>query len=307
MRCMITAIAMIVALGVAAADSEEAARLWGAGRDLMKVKDYERACAKFTRAVEMDPRPGYEANLAECHKQLKHLRQAWQLYRDAAARWARTGEPDDALKAQGARDAAASVARDATTVVIGVSQRGLSDLTVMLNGETLKLTGRDNEEIREVVDPGRIEVVATARGYRTFTRTRTASPGDSFVVEVELVKDVPSANHRTLFLGLAIGLGAGAIATGGTGLFFAFDGSRKYDEAKNGPHCDGKSPPTCDAAGSAALADGQRLADVGTWLGVGAGALALGAIAFYVFAPADVQVVPAATASSAGVSVGWRF
>ena len=293
---MIAAIALLLVGARPARAESEPDRLFREGRAALDRGDYADACAKFERSFALDPRRpggGLVGNLAECQEHSGHLGRAWQLWNDAALRFA--GDPG---KVKFARDHANAVAEHATTVVIGVPDPTAPGLAISVNGERVAAAG----SIRIVVDPGDIAVEATATGVEPFHRTRAgATAGETVVVEIRFARAPRTTERRRSRVHLAWGLGAGAAAAGIAGLSFALVGKGRYDRAVR-DDCGG-DVDNCSPAGATKVNAARRLADAGTGFGIATGLLAAGAVVVYITAPRDLVIIPTA----GGVALLRRF
>jgi tetratricopeptide (TPR) repeat protein len=307
MRCTITAMLLLAALGTATAAPSEADRLFEQGRSLAEDGNYEAACVKFTRAFDLDPAAGIGLNLADCLEHLGDLTTAWRRFQEAATRWDHDGDP---RRAKYARDRAVKVARRLATVVIGVPDPGIAGLTIRLGQREVVPAA----EIREVIAPGSLELVARAPGKAPFTRTRRVSAGETVVIELALT-DAAAPNTddaddaggpRRTRVRLAIGLGAvGAAGLLGS-LGVSVYGSRKYDDAV-ATYCDKSHPPVCRDGGAEHITAAQEFTTIGTRLAIAGGALALASAIVYFTAPRGVTVAPVTTAALTGVAISARF
>jgi len=285
----------------------KADRLFEEGRGLADKGDYEAACEKFTRAFALDAAPGIELNLADCHEHLGHLTKAWRMFQESATKW----DQSDPVRAKFARDRAIKVAKRLATVVIGVPDPQIDGLTIRIGDHEVTPAA----EIREVFDPGELEIVAHAPGKAPFVRTRRVSAGETAVIEIAFTDataaapthpDDPGAPRRTR-VRIAIGLGAtGAAALLGS-LGVSLYGKRKYDEA-NDKYCGGTlmcGLPT--SVGSKAIDHAKQFTKAGTGLAIAGGALVLASVIVYFTAPDGVTVAPVATAGLTGVAISARF
>jgi hypothetical protein len=308
MRCTITAILTLAVLGTAAAAPSDADRLFEQGRSLADDGNYEAACAKFTRAFSLDPAPGIELNLADCHEHLGHLTRAWRMFQESAAKWDQNGDP---VRAKYAHDRAATVARRLATVVIGVPDPQIDGLTIRI-GEREVVPAA---EIREVIVPGSLEVTAQAPGKAPFVRTRTVAAGETVVIELAFSAAIPPIDavaagdpgpRRTrvrIAIGLGVAAGASLLGALGTSLY----GSHRYDAVARGVNCDGGRPPMCNDTGVSQIHAAQRFTTVGTGLAIAGGGLALASAIVYLTAPRGVTLAPVATTALTGIAVSARF
>ena len=302
LRCMITAIVLVLGAATARAQSSEAIRLFEEGRKLAAAGDHATACQKFARSFELSPTAGIEANLADCNEHLGHLRRAWQLFRSAAAKWERDGER---RKADVVLKRADGVAARATTVVLAVPEPDLEGLEILLNGEAVPPT----REVIEVVDPGDVVVLATAPGYLKFQRSRPGKPGEIIKLALalrtgvaEAAPSVPVRRRSRVYLALGLGTASGAtLITAGV---FAVVGKQNYADAE-AIKCE---PETrCVADRKRQLASAEALADNGTKIAIAGGVLGVAAAVIYFTAPRDVKVAPVVTAGGGGLSFSARF
>jgi len=303
---MIAASALLAGLvGARTAGAEtEADRLFREGRSDLDRGDYDSACEKFERSYAVDPEHaggGVVGNLADCEEHFEHFAKAWRLWNDAELRWRRAGIPQ---KARFAQDRATVVAEKATTVVIGVSDPTAPGLAITVNGERVAPA----KTIRTVVDPGNVEVVASARGAATFRRTRSGSAGETVVVEIRLAAtdtNTIATERRRSRVYTAWGLGAGAVAAGIAGLSFALVGRSDFNAAVT-EDCGG-NVDACSPDGARRVNAARRLGNIGTGFGIAAGALAATAVIVYLTAPRDVVIAPTASPGAIGVAVAKRF
>ena len=318
MRCMITAISMLAVLaaaaGTVAAAPGEADRLFEEGRGLAEKGEYEAACAKFARAFDLDPAPGIELNLADCHEHLGHLTRAFRMFQKVARHWDQNGDP---VRAKFARDRATAVARRLATVVIGVPDPGIDGLTIRIDDHPVKPAA----EIREVIDPGQVQIVARATGKAPFIRSRQVAAGETVVIEIAFTDAPPAAARATppaapddaeaprrtrirIAIGLSVAGAASLLGALGTSLY----GSSKYnDTVRDKKHCFPGEPPRCDDIGSQRIRDAQRFTTAGTGLAIAGGALVIASGIVYLTAPKGVTVAPVSTAALTGVVLSARF
>jgi len=302
---MIAASALLAGLvGARTAGAEtEADRLFREGRSDLDRGDYDSACEKFERSYAVDPEHaggGVVGNLADCEEHFEHFAKAWRLWNDAELRWRRAGIPQ---KARFAQDRATVVAEKATTVVIGVSDPTAPGLAITVNGERVAPA----KTIRTVVDPGAVDVSATASGAAPFHRARTAAAGETVVVEIRLASSGTAVitERRKSRVQLAWLLGGTASASALAGLSFALVGKRRYDAAVTND-CGGDID-NCSDTGVTRVNAARRLADVGTGFGVAAFVVAASAVAVYFTAPRDVVIAPTVSGGTLGLAVGVRF
>lgn len=279
----------MLVMSSAAADTppERAARLFDEGLAL-KDKGDARACDKFAESYRLVAAAGTGYNLAECMEQQGQLLRAWKLYSDAVLEWQRD---DKDRKAEKARERMRALEAKLVTVVVELDDPKIEQLSIRIATRDVK----PSRTIRELTDPGEIEIRAVAPGYVPFVRTLVADAGATTKLHIALqpIADASRAEplvetHRrrsrvALSIGMA-GVGvAGVIA--GTVLFF----DAREQQAK----------------GNTEVA--QRRADLATGFGAGGAVFLIAATFVFITAPRDVTVTPVAGASSAGVWLSRSF
>lgn len=285
---------------------KEADRLFEEGRLLAKDKNWKEACDRFDRSYRLDPSIGTTLNLADCHEQLGHLRQAWTLFEQAAKESAQTPE---VKRTTLARERADAVATKLALVVVHVPQPAPVGLTI--GGRSIAIS----TDIRDRVEPGDVEVVATFADRPRFATTIKAMAGATVVVDVPAVIaatpvpiDKPDAHRRRVRIAWTVGGVGAASAIVATALTLSARSS--YNKTADGSDCmrvDGGI--TCNDAGDRAIADAQGRADLGTGFAIGAIALLGTGAVLYFTAPREpsVQVAPVAIDRGGGVTIRGRF
>ena len=186
------------------------------------------------------------------------------------------------------------------------------------------LDGRSTEPLAPgrlaELEPGPHQVVVTAPGFRRLEQHIMLKPGKNEPVVLSLepeeapprpIQALPSGPSTLTTAGLVTGLLGGALAAGGGALLAVAADRAAEIRAECGPAA---APPRCPL-GSAEVADelgaeGQAFAVSGyVWLGVGAAAIAtgVGLLIADAVSPAEVQVVPHATTSEAGLWIVATF
>jgi len=308
--CLITALVVSTRASAQPAppDATEADRLFEEGRTHAKAKRYVEACDLFERSFKLDPTVGTELNLADCHEQLGHLRQAWQLFTAAAEQSARS---TDEKRTKFARERADAVAARLATIVVKVAQPNVVGMTITIAGRSATLAA----ELRERLDPGDVEIVATVPGHPPFRKTVKAAGGATVVIDVPAFtvavappRPEPGPRRGRGRVRLAWGLAGAGGVTAIAATLFTLKGRNDYNTAADGMDCMRVTGGiTCNASGDRAIADAQRLADVGTVFAIGTGLLLAGSAAIYFTAPDEPVVMPMATARSVGVAVSGSF
>ncbi|MCC6551715.1 MAG: hypothetical protein IT372_01675 [Polyangiaceae bacterium] len=294
--------------------AKSAEALFEQGKALLEKGKIAAACDSLTRSDELEPSVGTLGLLARCHEKQGRVATAWREYRETARR------------AEVAKDERGAFALELATrleprvprLTVSVRERVVG-MSVLIDRAPL---GEDDVGAERMVDPGEIELLASAPGRKSWATTVTLAEGERRAVEVPPLERVspagqdqrgaPSRGARLVLAAVAGGVGlAGLGVMTGSGLSASSKNSESSDLER-----------TCRTAADCArgrdLRDEARtsatIADIG--LGVGAAGLAAGAL-LYLTAPSEaapapagsarLRVTPAIGASGGGVILGARF
>jgi len=307
------ALAMTIVAPVIAAPTPAAAaegkRLFEEGRTLAKQGDYVAACDRFARSLELDSQAlGTELNLADCNERQGHLRKAWQMFTVAATEAAQAN--DD--RAGYAHERATALEAKLTAIVIKVAHPELAGLSITVGGLQVHVAA----EIRDRIEPGSIEVVATAPGRAPFATSEKAVAGGTLSIDIPALglrtfgtpPPVGDEVRRRSRVYVAGGLAGVSAAAAITSVAFVVIGHSVYNTTADGPHCTrpASGGVDCDDIGKVSLHHGQHLADIGTGFAIGAGAALAVAAIVYLTAPRDrVAITP--MIGGTGLAVVGRF
>jgi tetratricopeptide (TPR) repeat protein len=308
----ILAIATVLAAArIAAAEptggdhTTEASAAFQRGRDLAKLGRYTEACVEFGKSYELDPALGTAVNLADCLERQGQLYRAWELF-DLVARSSSSVQS----RARLARARADALTARFAMVIVALRDPTARGLAVRIGEHAVTPA----PEIRDLVEPRDVEVVATVPGRPAFRTTLHATAGATVTVDVPLSAPAEPAEpgaprRRRPFVYLAGGLGvAGALGLGAS-LIVGLAARSDY-RAALGHEC--LLGNTIDDAGfrmcRARVARAGTRADHATELGVAGGVLAAAAAAVYLAAPREaLQLTPVATGRELGLGVAGRF
>jgi tetratricopeptide (TPR) repeat protein len=283
-------------------DATEARAEFQRGRDLAKLGRYTEACVAFGKSYELDPALGTAVNLADCLERQGQLYRAWELF-DLVAR----SSPNVQSRARLARARADALAARLATVIVTLRDPTARGLAVRI-GERAVTPAR---EIRDLVEPRDIEVVATVPGRPAFRAARHAVAGATVTVDVPVLSapDEPGApRRRRSFVYLAGGLGAAGAVGLGASLVVGLGARSDYraalaHECLPGNTADDTGYGLCKARVDRA---GAR-ADRATGLAVAGAVLGAAAAAVFLAAPREaLQLTPVATGRELGLGLaGW--
>ncbi len=282
-----------------------AARLFDEGRLAAKAGNYTEACAKFTRALELDPAAtGTELNLADCVEHLGNPSRAWKLFDDVAKK----SESEFPARAKLARDRADLLAPKLALVVLQVAEP-TPDLVVTIAGKPVVTAA----EIRERVEPGQLAIEAALPGKPRFTRTVDVAAGATVTIEIPAIGVAATVTQPALGarqrsrVYLAAGVGGVGVAGVIVSIVLGIDARLSYQNQINNNGCTGSAVLTCTPAGAAAVASAGHEADVATIFVLGGAVLAALGATLYFTAPRDITVTPTASATGIGLSLAARF
>jgi len=284
-------------------DATEASAEFQRGRDLAKLGRYTEACAAFGKSYELDPALGTAVNLADCLERQGQLYRAWELF-DLVAR----SSPNVQSRARLARSRADALAARLATVVVKLRDPAVRGLAIRIGDRA----ATPAPEIRDLVEPRDIEVVATVPGRRAFRTTLHATAGATVTVDVPALPapDEPGEpRRRRSFVYLAGGLGAAGAVGLGASLVVGL-GARSDYRAALARECLPAS--TVDDAGyrlcRARVDRAGARADHATELAVAGAVLGAAAAAVFLAAPREaLQLTPVATGRELGLGIAGRF
>jgi tetratricopeptide (TPR) repeat protein len=303
-------VAVLGATASAQTPSADGAKLFEEGRALAKAGKHEQACAKFEQSLALDPAIGTQLNYADCHEKLGQNAEAWRIF-DAAADAEKITNP---ARAKFARERADALLPKVGIVVINVETPQAPNLTISIGGRTVKPAA----VMREIVDPGSVEITARAASGAPFDATETVAAGASVTITVPAFPDEAEAPMEPTFpqqgprrrsrVFLSYGVAAAGVVSLAAGIVVGLAAKGDYEAQLDNGNCtrlDGRS--VCSQEGVDAQNAARSLGTVGTVLGVGGIVLVAGGAVLYLTAPRDLVLVPTVTAQSAGLALVGNF
>ncbi len=302
--------------------------LFDEGKKLLNAGDYPAACQKFEESDKLDPALGTELNLASCYEKGGRTASAWAMFRRVAAVAKTKKQADREKLARDRADALESVLSRLTIVVPDAVR--VSGLSVRRNGEPVDpaLYGQPVP-----IDPGAIEIEASAPGKRTFEKSLSLARSQNETLTVPALEDESAAaapapppdappqvttmpvdappaepapppdesgsgsSQRTI--GLVVGgVGIVGLAVGG---YFGLRAQSKNDDSKS--ECLPSDPNRCSARGVSLRDDARSAGNVATVAGGLGLAAVIGGAVLYFTAPSSAG---SARARSPGVALGAR-
>jgi len=255
--------------------------LFFTARGMMEAGRYADACTKFEESYHLDAAAGTLLNMAVCHEKIGKIASAWGEFKQALFDAKKAGRADREKLAQEHIDV---LEPDLPYLTIHVPAAiRVTGLEVVRNGLPLVQGGWDAEL---PVDPGVVEIVTRAPGYKPKTKKIEIAKRQHLEVSVDALEKAPVAvvmvgepswsTTKKVGLGL-MGLGVVSLGVGGYFGFRALDSKNKSDDAC--PVFDDER--RCTSVGSAAMTDANKYAwfsNIG--IGVGLGSLAVGTYLF---------------------------
>jgi tetratricopeptide (TPR) repeat protein len=316
MRSMVRVVVVlaVVVLGATAGaqtPDPAGARLFEEGRALAKQRRYKEACAKFEESLALDPAIGTQLNYADCHEKLGQNAEAWRIF-DAAADAEEITNPSRAKFARGRADA---ILPKVGVIVLDVATPAAPGLAITIGGRSIKAAA----VIREIVDPGSIEITARAASGSPFQATETVTAGHTITLAIPAFPDPTSGDRsstasdavtvrRRSRVYIAYGVGAAGALSLASSIIVGLAANDDYQAQIENGNCQDTGPTTtCTREGVDAQNRARSLATVGTVLGVGGLALIAGGAVLFFTAPRDLGITPTVTSQSAGVSVVGIF
>lgn len=347
-RATIPALALALASGLStppvlaqssAADKAAAEALFDAGKKALADGHYPEACRKLEQSQALDPGIGTLLYLADCYERVGRTASAWATFRQAASE----------ARAEG-QSARARIGTDRADKL----EPRLSKLTIEVSAEDTSIEGfslqRGKDKVERAlfgvaipVDPGQIDLQASAPGYKSWQETVAVGADAAKVVvkvpplEKEAVAPapapappptaepvpppaptpakVPAAPADTGSVGSTqrtIGIAAGAAGLVGIGIgsFFGLKAMQKNHDAK-----DLCPQNQCTSPDGVTLTDDARSAATASNIAFGiGGALLVGGVVLYFTAPktepggaASLRLAPAVGPSAAGMTAWGAF
>lgn len=283
--------------------------LFFTARGLMEAGRYAEACAKLNESYRLDPAAGTLLNLAVCNEKIGKIASAWGEFRDSIAEARRANRPDREQLAT-ERVKVLEPELPFLTIKVPAEVRAISGLEITRNGNPLQAAAWDTDL---PVDPGRVEVVETAPGYKPKTLFVSVANKEHATLNAEALELAPIVRPPPPFwttkreIGAAL-FGAGLVAAG-VGTYFGIQAiNDKKSSDSNCPN-DAAGQQRCTQTG----VNSMNSAITEAWvsditIGVGAAAALVGVYLFATGAPREAPATPGTLGKgwSWQVSVGPR-
>jgi hypothetical protein len=262
---LLVAIALTPGLALAdeadGAKSRQAQALFDRGRDMMASGDIAQACALLAESQRLDPGGGTLLNVAVCHEKQGRLATAWTEYHEALS----TSIRDDRKDRQSlASERIAAIEARLPHLVVVLPPNLPQGTQVTVDGAPLSrlATGAPLP-----VDPGPHEVVVTAPGYPSWSRTLdSVSEGQNVEVQVPAftlprAPELPKAHGIRLSTGSYV---AGGVAIAGYAIMGITGGLALAAQSSADHVCNMSSGYCSDTSGPSDASRARTLAWVST-------------------------------------------
>lgn len=278
--------------------------LFFTARGLMEAGRYPEACAKLTESYRLDPAAGTLLNLAVCNEKIGKIASAWGEFRDSVAEARKANRPD---REQLATERLKVIEPELPflTIKVPAEVRAISGLEITRNGIPLQAAAWDTDL---PVDPGQVEVVERAPGYKPKTLYVNVANKQHATLAAEPLELAPIVRPPPPFwttkreIG-AILFGAGLVAAG-VGTYFGVQAINDKKSSDGGCPNDSIGVQHCTPAGVNAMNSAITEAWVSDiTIGVGA---AVGIVGAFLFATGGAHESPA-TPGMMGKGWSWQL
>lgn len=172
-------------------DEEEARviELLDEGEEAYDAGDYDRAAARFHEVHNLFPHPSVSYRLAECYERLGDNERAIQYYNHFLER-----EPDAAE-----RDEVEAAIDDLEAAIDDISFIRVESIPI---GADIYIGSRETVPVGETPDPvtlepGTHEIIVDKAGYHSEQRTVTVDQGDDRIIQFDMQQDTSDGGQRT--------------------------------------------------------------------------------------------------------------
>jgi hypothetical protein len=170
-------------------DKAAAEALFDAGLALLKSGKHAEACPKLESSQRIDPAVGTLMYLGECYARLGRTASAWAAFREASSMARALNQLD---RAKTATERASALEAELSYLRVTVPPTlAQVEITVVRNGVVVP---RDLYGVEVPVDPGSIEVKATARGREEFSESVTLTAKDRKTITLSGLAPIPGAD-----------------------------------------------------------------------------------------------------------------
>jgi hypothetical protein len=277
--------------------------LFFTARGLMEAGRYTEACGKLGESYRLDAASGTLLNLAVCNEKIGKIASAWGEFRDSISEARKQNRPDREQLAS-ERVKVLEPELPFLTIKVPTEVRAITGVEILRNGIPLQAAAWDTDL---PVDPGRVEVIERAPGYKPKTLFVNVVNKQHATLSAETLELAPIIRPPPPFwttkreIGVIL-FGAGLVAAG-VGTYFGVQAINDKKNSDNGCPNDFAGNQRCTPAGANAMSNATTEAWVSDiTIGVGAAAGIVGAILFATGAPKESPGMAPGT-----IGKGWSW
>jgi len=282
--------------------------LFFTARGLMDAGRFTEACAKLAESYRLDAAAGTLLNLAVCNEKIGKIASAWGEFRDSVSEARKQNRPDREQLAS-ERVKVLEPELPFLTIKVPTEVRAITGIEITRNGIPLQAAAWDTDL---PVDPGKIEVVESAPGYKPKTLFVNVTNKEHATLNAEPLELAPIVRPPPPFwttkreIG-AILFGAGVVAAG-VGTYFGIQAINDVNTSNGtgittGCPTDKAGTQHCSQPGFNAMQNANTEAWVSDiTIGVGAAAGIVGAILFATGGAHETTQAPPGT-----MGKGWSW
>lgn len=277
--------------------------LFFTARGLMEAGRYAEACGKLNESYRLDPAAGTLLNLAVCNEKIGKVASAWGEFRDAFAEARRMNRPDrEQLASEHIKVLEPEL--PFLTVTVPPAVRGIRGIEITRNGIPLQSAAWDTDL---PVDPGDVEVIERAPGYKPKTLHVTLAPKQHAAIAAEPLElapiERPPAPFWTAKRTTGFALIAGGVVAAGAGAFFGVRATNEKNSSDQSCPKDALGNLRCTQSG----VDDMNQAKTSAWvsdIAIGVGVVAVGLGSYFFFTGGHREDATRAAAGSWTWNVG---
>ena len=279
--------------------------LFFTARGLIEAGRFTEACAKLSESYRLDAAAGTLLNLAVCNEKIGKIASAWGEFRDSISEARKQNRPDREQLAT-ERVKALEPELPFLTIKVPTEVRAITGIEITRNGIPLQAAAWDTDL---PVDPGRVEVIERAPGYKPKTLFVNIVNKQHAVLNAEPLELAPIVRPPPPFwttrreIGVIL-FGAGLVAAG-VGTYFGVQAiNDKQTSDKDCPN-DPAGNQRCTGAGANAMSNATTEAWISDiTIGAGAAAAIAGVVLFAIGAPKES---PGTAPGTIGKGWSWQL
>lgn len=303
------AILLVLAMAsLAHGDAKRATQLFDQAKALERAGNFVKACELYDASLAADPTAfGTKMNVGDCAERQGRVHKAHTIFLEAADDFARTKDPREKY----ARDRAQALMPRLVQIILVMPDPRPPGIQIRMNDRT----PAEASEIRQLFDPGIVDIEVTAPEHIKFARRVTLVAGQTENVKVVLpaipkpvepTRTTVTRRRPGSVFAATLFAGAGAVSLVTT-IVVGLKAKSDYDGAVDSDDCIREPMLVCNQTGHDRIADAQSLANVATGFGIATLLFGASAAVLYFTAPRETQIVLTPAPGGGGVSLGGHF